>query len=142
MMKGLFNYETAYRQYTHLCLQEFVEDNIQYAEIRPNFMKTNQLWTDDGTRQIDNVGIMDIIIEEYNKFQARTMGYFGGLKVIYCTPRSFSNEMVKYSLNECLEFKKVWPEWIAGKSSCPSLLRLLRLSPQDLAALLVGGGVR
>ncbi len=116
-MKGLFNYETAYRKYTRLLLQDFVDDNIQYAEIRPNFMKTNQLWSDDGTRQIDNSGIMKIIIGEYEAFQAQTQGYFGGLKVIYCTPRSFSNELVEYSLDECIRFKKDWPEWIAGELS-------------------------
>ncbi|EON99278.1 putative adenosine amp deaminase protein [Phaeoacremonium minimum UCRPA7] len=114
MMKGLFNYETAYRRYTRLCLEEFIQDNIQYAEIRPNFMETNQVWTDDGTRQIDNVGIMQIITEEYDRFQQETNDYFGGLKVIYCTPRSFSKEHVRYSLNECMQFKKRWPEWIAG----------------------------
>jgi adenosine deaminase CECR1 len=114
MMKGLFNYETAYREYTRLCLLDFVDDNIQYAEIRPNFMKTNQLWTDDGLKQIDNSGIMNIIIDEYDKFQRENPGALGGLKIIYCTPRSFSNEAVEYSLNECLAFKKRWPEWIAG----------------------------
>lgn len=115
MMKGLFNYETAYRQYTRLCLQEFVDDNIQYAEIRPNFMDTNQLWTDKGERKISNSGIMELIIEEYTKFQTDHPRVFGGLKVIYCTPRSSSKEAVRYSLNECLAFKKRWPEWIAGK---------------------------
>ena len=114
-MKGLFNYETVYRKYTRLLLRDFMNDNIQYAEIRPNFMRTNQLWTDDGVGQIDNAGIMNIIIDEYRAFQAEKHGYFGGLKIIYCTPRSFSNELVRYSLDECLEFKKSWPEWIAGE---------------------------
>ncbi|OLN85255.1 Adenosine deaminase CECR1-A 1 [Colletotrichum chlorophyti] len=114
MMKGLFNYESAYRKYTQGILEDFVNDNIQYAEIRPNFMKTNQLWTDDGARQIDNEGIMKIIIEEYTDFQQKNPGRFSGLKVIYCTPRSFSNELVEYALNECLKFKQQWPEWIAG----------------------------
>ncbi|EOO01313.1 putative adenosine amp deaminase protein [Phaeoacremonium minimum UCRPA7] len=113
MMKGLFNYETACRRYTRLCLQEFVNDNIQYAEIRPNFMKTNQLWSDDGTRRIDNFAIMKIIIDEYDQFQQETDDYFEGLKVIYCTPRSFSKEDVRYSLDECLRFKMSWPKWIA-----------------------------
>lgn len=43
MMKGLFNYEHAYRRYTQKLLAEFVKENIQYAEIRPNFMMTNQV---------------------------------------------------------------------------------------------------
>lgn len=117
-MKGLFNYETAYRKYTRLCLEDFVKDNIIYAEIRPNFMRNNQLYHDDGTGPIDNRGIMNIIIEEVERFQVditRQGKFFGGLKVIYCTPRSFPNESVKIALDECLEFKKRWPQWIAGK---------------------------
>lgn len=119
MMKGLFNYETAYRAYTRRCLEDFVMDNIQYAEIRPNFMDTNQVWTDDGARKIDNAGIMNMIIEEYGKFQAEAKGragsYFGGLKVIYCCPRSYPKDKVANGLRECLEFKKRWPQWIAGE---------------------------
>ncbi|KAI9151973.1 Adenosine deaminase 2 [Paramyrothecium foliicola] len=117
MMKGLFNYETAYRRYTRLCLEDFLKDNIQYAEIRPNFMTSNQLYYDDGSGPIDNWGIMKIIIAEVQKFQAdmRKQGrYFGGLKVIYCTPRSFKPSDVRAALKECIEFKKQWPQWIAG----------------------------
>lgn len=115
MMKGLFNYVTAYRQYTQRCLEEFVDDNIQYAEIRPNFMSTNQVWLDDGSAQLDNEGIMKLIMEEYDKFQRQhEKQVLKGLKIIYCTPRSFEPSQVEESLNECLEFKKRWPEWIAG----------------------------
>lgn len=114
MMKGLFNYEKAYRTYTRRCLEDFVKDNIQYAEVRPNFMDTNQVWTDDGARKIDNVGIMEMIMDEYDRFQAETGDYFGGLKIIYCCPRSWPNEKVAGGLRECLEFKKKWPLWIAG----------------------------
>ncbi|PNY27610.1 Adenosine deaminase-like protein [Tolypocladium capitatum] len=117
MMKGLFNYETAYRRYTRLFLEDLMRDNIQYAEIRPNFMTSNQLYRDDGSGPIDNWGIMRMIIDEVNKFQAdvATQGrFFGGLKVIYCTPRVFSPREVEVALDECLRFKKHWPEWIAG----------------------------
>ncbi|KAG6010495.1 hypothetical protein E4U43_008563 [Claviceps pusilla] len=117
MMKGLFNYETAFRRYTRQCLEDFLRDNIQYAEIRPTFMQSNQLYTDDGTARIDNDGIMGIIIEEVTQFQRDTAskgGYFGGLKVIYTAPRSLPPEEVKQSLKECLCFKQKWPQWIAG----------------------------
>ncbi|KAG8670018.1 hypothetical protein FPOAC2_09360 [Fusarium poae] len=117
MMKGLFNYATAYRRYTRLCLEDFMKENISYAEIRPNFMTSNQLWTDDGKHLIDNKGIMELIIGEVQDFQIdmKKQGrYFGGLKVIYCTPRSFAPEQIEAALAECLAFKKVWPEWIAG----------------------------
>jgi adenosine deaminase CECR1 len=123
MMKGLFNYEKAYREYTRKCLEEFDEDNIQYAEIRPNFMSSNQVWKDDGSSRIDNVGIMNLIIEEYEKFQkdekqTRKKKALIGLKVIYCTPRSFTEEQVGDALMQCFQFKKDerFSKYIAGRS--------------------------
>ncbi|KAK4127284.1 Metallo-dependent hydrolase [Parathielavia appendiculata] len=129
MMKGLFNYETAYRKYTQQCLKEFAAENIQYAEIRPNFMSSNQVWKDDGSYRIDNVGIMRLIIEEYEKFQNGENGEDGengkkghkrdvvkGLKVIYCTPRSFDEKQVREALLQCFQFKmdKRFSKYIAG----------------------------
>lgn len=119
MMKGLFNYATAYRSYTRQCLKDFARDNIQYAEIRPTMMKSNYITSDDGIMTIDNEGIMKIIIEEVEDFQKENK-FFGGLKVIYCTPRSFSPEQVKEGLDECIRFKKMWPRWIAGEHLTPS----------------------
>ncbi|KAI0417807.1 hypothetical protein F5X98DRAFT_363528 [Xylaria grammica] len=129
MMKGLFNYETAFRRYTRKCLEEFVKDNVQYAEIRPNFMQTNQILNDSAETKIDNFGTMNCIIEEYEKFMKHIgdMGEdgkiidnqqhrptFSGMKVIYCTPRSFSREAVTKALDECIKMKKMWPDYIAG----------------------------
>lgn len=127
MMKGLFNYESVYRAYTEKCLQQFVDENIQYAEIRPNFMQTNQIFRVAEDRKslttLSNVDTMKIIVEECEKFKKQlnekrqnkeTNKYFGGLKVIYCTPRSFSRLQIQQALNECFEFKKEWPEYIAG----------------------------
>ncbi len=116
-MKGLFNYETAYREYTTLCLKDFVDDNIQYAEIRPNFMSTNQVWKDDGSDRIDNEGIVNLIIAAYDDFQKHhKQRVLKGLKIIYCTPRSFDPVKVKESLDECLRFKLKYPGWIAGET--------------------------
>lgn len=118
MMKGLFNYQTAYKAYTRRLLESFMEDKITYAEIRPNFMMSNQLWKDDGSERIDNEGIMKLIINEVENFQdrvAREGKFFGGLKVIYCTPRSFEPDQIEQALDECLAFKKEWPQWIAGE---------------------------
>ncbi|KAI1801303.1 Metallo-dependent hydrolase [Daldinia bambusicola] len=149
MMKGLFNYEKAFRAYTRKCLEEFVRENVQYAEIRPNFMKSNQVLRDDGSEGFNNFGLMEIIIEEYENFM-KDIGdmdehghikdnrkldsegnpvyldgadiplgnghipSFGGMKVIYCTPRSFPQPMVKDALDECIRMKKRWPQYIAG----------------------------
>ncbi|KAF3761440.1 Metallo-dependent hydrolase [Cryphonectria parasitica EP155] len=81
-------------------------------------MDTNQVWMDDGSSKIDNIGIMKMIIDEYEKFQAEAKrkpgAYFGGLKIIYCCPRSYPKDKVANGLKQCLEFKKRWPQWIAG----------------------------
>jgi adenosine deaminase CECR1 len=140
MMKGLFNYKTAYRRYTRQCLVEFVADKIQYAEIRPNFMSSNQVWEDDGSRRVDNVGIMNLIIDEYEAFQRdHKRQVLKGLKVIYCTPRSFSEEQVGEALTQCFQFKmdSKFSRYIAGEycpqeTSCPQLPKLTTLAGFDL----------
>lgn len=122
MMKGLFNYEKAYCAYTRLFLEDLVRDGILYAEIRPNFMPSNQLYRDDGSGLIDNRGIVRILVDVVSAFGAEMAAagrrFFGGIKIIYSTPRVFSPDDVAAALDECLEFKKQWPEWIAGKRPC------------------------
>ena len=117
MMKGLFNYETAYRMYVKACLREFVYQNVQYAEVRVVFMKSNRPWRDDGSGQIDNENIVKLIIEECDAFQ--TDNRFFGMKIIYCIPRSFSPAEVRLGLEECLAFKQnpLFAGYIAGVSS-------------------------
>lgn len=68
-------------------------------------MQNNQIWLDDGSDRLNNTRTMEIIIEEFNAFQERTGKALYGLKVIYCTPRSFSDSDVKAALDECLTFK-------------------------------------
>ncbi|KAF4637969.1 hypothetical protein G7Y89_g121 [Cudoniella acicularis] len=117
MMKGLFAYESAYRAYTRACIRDFVADSIQYAEVRPNFMSTNSLKTDDGTSSIGNEGILKIIDDELKMTleQLQKEGkYFGGMKVIYCTPRSFKRDQIKDALDECLELKKKYKTLLCG----------------------------
>lgn len=119
MMKGLFAYESAFRNYTRACIEDFAKDNIQYAEIRPNFMSTNTLKKDDGVGSIGNEGIMQIIEEELQITKAKIKqegGYFGDMKVIYCTPRSFKNDQIETALNECIELKQKFPDLLCGKS--------------------------
>ena len=118
MMKGLFAYETAYRSYTSACIKDFVDDNIQYAEVRPNFMTTNQLKTDDGSSMLNNEDIMRILDDGVRATLAeieKEGHYFADMKVIYCTPRSFNNDATAKSLNECIELKKKFSHLICGR---------------------------
>ena len=125
-MKGLFAYESAFRNYTQECIKDFVRDNIQYAEIRPNFMSTNSLKTDDGRGSIGNAGILKIIDEELKRTmeELRRSGlYFGGMKVIYCTPRSFVREQVEVALEECIALKLRYQELLCGE--CRQLIEVI-----------------
>ncbi|KAF7957701.1 hypothetical protein EAE96_003272 [Botrytis aclada] len=96
MMKGLFAYESAFRNYTKECIKDFVRDNIQ---------------------TIGNEGIMSIINEELHQTmqEIRSKGqYFGGMKVIYCTPRSFDRGKIEIALDECIDLKKKYQKLLCG----------------------------
>jgi adenosine deaminase CECR1 len=73
---------------------------------------------------MDNFGIMDCIIGEYEKWKRKNRNStFGGLKVIYCTPRVFDNKTMQIALDECLKMKTDirYRRYIAGKYApgCP-----------------------
>lgn len=116
MMKGLFGYESAYRHYTQQVIQDFVDDNIQYAEVRPNF-PANVLTRDDGLSNINNEDLCQLILDETDKkiltLRERNI-FFGGMKVIYCCPRSFDKDVVKEALEECIILKQKFPKLICG----------------------------
>ena len=63
MIKGLFSYESAFKAYTRACINDFIDDNIQYSEIRLNF-PSSTLVKDDGMGYIDNFGLLMIIEDE------------------------------------------------------------------------------
>lgn len=119
-MKGLFNYESAFRNYVGKAIDSFVEDNVMYAEVRPNFFD-KYIATDDGEGQLDHRAWMQIIREEVDaKIKqldangSRGAGRFKGLKVIYCAPRSIKNEDMTWCLNDCISLKQEFPDLICG----------------------------
>ncbi|ODH37033.1 hypothetical protein ACO22_02675 [Paracoccidioides brasiliensis] len=119
MMKGLFNYESAFRSYIGKAIDSFVEDNVMYAEVRPNFFD-KYIVSDDGIRQLDHHAWMQIIQEEVDaklkQFDApsKGTGRFKGLKVIYCAPRSITKEDMIWCLKDCVLLKKSFPDLICG----------------------------
>ncbi|KHN95945.1 adenosine deaminase [Metarhizium album ARSEF 1941] len=116
LMKGLFNYEKAFRAYIQAFCQDLEEDKILYAEVRITFMESNYLFSDDGKQRKDNVEIMRIFAEELDKFKANLTDEtaFHHVKVIYCTPRSMDPEKIQAGLEECIKLKETWPGLIAG----------------------------
>jgi len=67
MLDDLSSYRSAFEKCISLSLQEFVDDNIQHAEIRHCF--TAELWEDDGSCRIDDDEIIPTFATRYESFQ-------------------------------------------------------------------------
>ena len=123
MVKGLVNYEQAYRWYIKDAINQLIAEKIMYAELRPMLLDKH-IETNDGRGKIDTARQMEIILEEVNKkkknlrksSQSNLFPY--GLKIIYCTPRSIPIEKMKKELEDCINLKVQYPDLICGKSSC------------------------
>jgi adenosine deaminase CECR1 len=74
MIEGLFSYEFAFKAYTRF--------------------PSNALVKDDGIGYINNKSLLQIIKDEI-KYPKKARRCFRGMKVIYCSPRSFSNKAVE-----------------------------------------------
>ncbi|RPB02991.1 Metallo-dependent hydrolase [Choiromyces venosus 120613-1] len=118
MLKGLFGYESAFRRYVGEAIQSFLDDNVMYAEVRPNFFD-KFIMTDNGLEKLDHVAWMRIIREEIAikmKQLARSGREedFRGFKVIYCAPRSIKKKDMKWCLDDCMALKRAFPDLICG----------------------------
>ena len=91
IFKGLFK---LYREYTWRCLDEFVDDNIQYGMYRI-FMAPNRAWKDDDSIRADNIGIMDLTNNEYEAFQ-KDHPRFTGQASPSCR-RGYQNHLTDFS---------------------------------------------
>lgn len=119
MLKGLFGYESAFRAYIGEAIQSFVDDNIQYAEVRPNFFD-KYIVSDDGETYLDHFDWLRIIEEEVAR-KRHDLGkdtFFSGMKVIYCAPRSIDKKDMVWCLNDCIALKQRYPSTICGEF-CP-----------------------
>ncbi|PWW76862.1 Metallo-dependent hydrolase [Tuber magnatum] len=118
MLKGLFGYESAFRRYVGEAIQSFLDDNVMYAEVRPNFFD-KFIMTDNGLERLDHFAWMAIIREEIasKMKQLAKSGReedFRGFKVIYCAPRSIEKKDMKWCLDDCMALKREFPDLICG----------------------------
>ena len=118
MMKGLFNYESAFRNYVGQAIQSSLDDNVMYAEVRPNFFD-KYIVSDDGERQLDHTVWMQIIQEQIDvkirELERLGMSdFFHGIKVIYCAPRSIQKKDMIWCLRDCIALKQAFPDLICG----------------------------
>jgi len=136
MLKGLFGYESAFRRYVGEAIQSFLDDNVMYAEVRPNFFD-KFIMTDNGMGKLNHFDWMTIIQEEIaskmKQLAERGRGEdFRGFKVIYCAPRSIGKKDMKWCLDDCMALKRKFPDLICG-----SLLWFFFLFPFSSSRLIV-----
>lgn len=115
-LKGLTNYESAYRSYIGDAIDSMIADKIMYAELRDMLFKKT-ITSDDGLHHLDQTQQMRIVCEEISKKQNQLPNpdiFPFGLKIIYSAPRSISRELMRTELQNCLNLKLSFPDLICG----------------------------
>ncbi|KAI9708192.1 MAG: hypothetical protein M1820_004146 [Bogoriella megaspora] len=117
--KGLLGYESVFRWYIGEAINDMINDNIMYAELRPMLLDKS-IPSDDGLSQLSHSDQMNIVVEEVakKKEQLRKKNKLEkfpfGLKIIYCTPRSISKERMVSEMLDCIKLKQAFPDLICG----------------------------
>ena len=103
-------------------MDSMIQDGIIYAELRPMLLDKS-ITTDDGRQRLSQMDQILIIKDEIEK-KKKQLEYTGklrrfpfGFKIIYCTPRSVTKEMMRKELQDCIKLKIACPELICGKPS-------------------------
>lgn len=117
VLRGLFNYESAYRNHFRRVIWHFARDGISYAELRVSMHRGNFARRDDGSgslthREMFQV-LADVLEEDLPKMKAEGL-HFTGARLIFTALRNGTKEDMSYSLNECIELKQVFPNLICG----------------------------
>jgi adenosine deaminase CECR1 len=116
----LLNYESVYKWYIGQAIEQMIEENVMYAELRPMLLDKS-IPKDDGKGIVDNFSQMKLIIAgvELKKEELKKRGeedkFPFGLKIIYCTPRSIPKKIMQEEMKHCLELKREFPDLICGE---------------------------
>jgi len=117
VLRGLFNYEAAYRNHFRRVIWHFARDGIMYAELRVSMHRGNHARRNDGTGNLSHQEMFqvlaDVLAEELPKMKEEKL-LFTGARLIFTALRSGTNEDMQYSLDECIELKQQFPALICG----------------------------
>lgn len=105
----LISYRPVFELYITELLEELVNDNVMYIELRGTFMPLYEL---DGT-VYDTKQFFEFFINTVDKFKADNPKFFGA-RYIHSIYRGVTPEVLKTGLHELLELQKQFPEFIIG----------------------------
>jgi adenosine deaminase CECR1 len=97
-----------------------IDEKIMYAELRPMLLDKS-IPADNGIDRLDNAAQMSLILKSVERkrkaLEANGEGdkFPFGLKIIYCTPRSIPNGLMRKEMKACIQLKLDFPDLICGK---------------------------
>ena len=116
--RGLLYYESAWRESFRSVVRTLVQDNVQYAEIRIALNRGSNVVSDDGESQFSHHRMLQILYDTLNtekKCMKESGIIFHGLRVIYATLRDSTRTDMEWCIEDCIELKKAFPDFLCGK---------------------------
>lgn len=104
-------FDEAFSGYYTKGLEELVEDNIQYAEIRALLIPVYDAYGNTNTDPENTLNIYKSINE---KFLASHSNDFYGSRIIYIGSRSANTSAVAKSIDKAIYLRNKYPELLAG----------------------------
>lgn len=102
-------YKPVFKEYIYQLLKELYVDNVTYTELRGTFMPLYEL---NGT-VYNTKEFFDVFIETVEEFK-QDYPKFLGVRYIHSIYRGVTPEVLQSGLNELIELKKIYPQFIAG----------------------------
>jgi len=111
ILLGLLGFEDAFSGYYTKGLEEFRDDNIQYAEVRSLLIP---LYDASGNTHSDPEYALNVYKNVTEKFVKTYQKDFFGAKMIYIKTRTSSKSDIQQAVNKGIYLKKKYPEILAG----------------------------
>lgn len=108
-MYDMICYRPVFELYITQLLQELMDDNVIYTELRGTFMPVYEL---NGT-VYDNKEFFKIFIDTVNKFKYKNPQFIG-VRYIHSIYRGVTPEDLQTGLRDLVELLKEYPDFIAG----------------------------
>lgn len=117
VLRGFFNYETAYKNHFRRVIWHLARDGIMYAEMRVSMHFGNFARRDDGSGDLTHKEmyqlLANVLDEELAKMRAEGLT-FTGVRFIHTAIRSGKKEEMQWALDECIILKQDFPDLICG----------------------------
>ena len=117
VLRGLFNYESAYKNHFRRVIWSLARDGIMYVELRISMHYGNYARRDDGTANLDHKEMVqllaDVLSEELPKMKVEGLQFIGA-RFIFTAFRSCTKDEMLWCIDDCIALKQAFPDLICG----------------------------